>query len=328
MGFATSLRVGRYQKDASQEHLLRSCNKLLAPLETEITRDFVRPQLPILFLIGAPRSGSTLLSQLLAETGLFGYVSNFVARFWQAPHIGARIEQALGIRNEPSVTPYEAVFGTTTGWSSPHEFGYFWNRWFPFGQTHKLTAEEGKLVDIAGLQREAAAIQAVYGKPFFFKSLLCSFQIALLAEAFENAVFVVCRRAPIYQAQSLLLARQQVLGSTDHWFSLRPKEYPELQQLSCYEQVAAQIFYSLRDIDGQLAVLPPQQRLDIIYESCCADPRQQVSKILAAAGIDPTVDNWQERLPASFESTNRQRLDQPDWAQLKAACKRYSQKPD
>lgn len=323
MGLDTELRVGQYRKNEEGECRLQELNALLAPLETKATRSFDRPRQAVIFLVGAPRSGSTVLSQVMAQSSLFGYTSNFVARFWAAPYIGARIEQALGIRQGHSISSFRSTFGVTEGWSGPHEFGYFWNRWFPFEETHKLGEEQIARVDRDGLRREVAALASVYQLPMFFKSMLCSFQIRLLAEAFDTAVFVVCKRSPLFQAQSLLMARQALLGSKERWWSLRPKEYPELLRLPYHEQVVAQIFYTLEDIESQLAELDSRRRLDVAYETFCADPRGQVEKIAAAAGVVSHQCRWGTMLPEPFEIGNRQRLNAKNWTLLQTACTRY-----
>ena len=40
---------------------------------------------PIIFIVGVPRSGTTLLSQLLIEHLDIGYINNHIAKYWMAP---------------------------------------------------------------------------------------------------------------------------------------------------------------------------------------------------------------------------------------------------
>jgi ABC-type oligopeptide transport system ATPase subunit len=49
------------------------------------------------FIVGLPRSGTTLLSQLLAYSLDAGYTTNFAARFWLAPVHGLRLGRRGGV---------------------------------------------------------------------------------------------------------------------------------------------------------------------------------------------------------------------------------------
>lgn len=321
MGRDSHMRAGAYRKDERRESLLKKLNESLAAKEIEAIQSFGQPRLPVIFVVGAPRSGSTLLHQLMAQAGVVDYISNFVARFWLAPCLGARIEVALGIRDETGASSCNSNFGVTAGWGGPHEFGYFWNRWFPFTETHALDSRQRAEVDRGGLQREVAALESVYGKPMLFKSLLCSFQVAFLAEMFPTARFVICRRTPLFQAQSLLYGREKIMGDRSRWLSLRPREYPKLLPLSCYEQVAAQIFFTLNEIDNQLALLDRSRWLDVQYENLCADPRAQLEAVLRLGGaVDPEMA-WEHGVPETLDCTNEQRLPDDEWRELRAACR-------
>ncbi len=318
------LRTKKYKKNSILEEHLRNINTILAPLESQLVKDFVAPRLPIVFIVGAPRSFTTLVEQLLAASNGFSYISNFVARFWLAPYFGALTELALNIRGERYVHTYESTFGVTRGWSGPHEFGYFWGRWFRFGNTHKIEPEELAKVDIAGMRRELSAIEAAYNKPLFFKSLICGLQIKFFAELFDKSIFVVCRRTPIYNAQSLLLARDELLGDRQLWCSLRPKEYPKLLALSCYEQVVAQSYYILKDIDESLSTIDSARRVDLDYMLLCENPRREIQKIIdTVEALGSPVEWIKENIPATFTPDDFQQVDDKTFKRLQDACDKY-----
>src|SRR5688572_22353457 len=99
-------RTTAYRKDPANEEGLRALNELLEPIQKQLEVQFKSPRLPVVFIIGAPRSGTTSVSQLLAYSGRFAYISNFLARFWLAPLIGAKIEIALGMRGQSLIDPF------------------------------------------------------------------------------------------------------------------------------------------------------------------------------------------------------------------------------
>ena len=317
-------RTPEYRKDPEQEERLKHLNAHLAPLERQLISDFDRSQLPIVFIVGAPRSGSTLLSQTLAQTGSFSYVTNFVARFWMAPYVGMLIEEALDIRKLGCDQSFVSKFGVTERWVGPHEFSYFWSRWFRFGETHQLDNKELEEVDLDTLRKELAALESVYNKPLCFKYLPCGLHIPFLAERFENSVFVLCRRQSVYNMQSLLLARSKILGDEGHWWSLRPKEYPDLLSVSPYEQIAGQIYYTLKEIETSFSSLSPQRFLHILYDDLCSQPREEMSRIIEAVShIGVEVDWKPDVIPERFESTDTKRISDEEFQKLRKVAEHY-----
>ena len=317
-------RTPEYRKDPEQEERLKHLNAHFAPLERQLISDFDRPQLPIVFIVGAPRSGSTLLSQTLAQTGSFSYVTNFVARFWIAPYVGMLIEDALGIQKLECDQSFVSKFGVTEGWVGPHEFGYFWARWFHFGETHQLDDKELEEVDLDALRKELAALESVYNKPLCFKYLPFGLHIPFLAEHFENSIFILCHRQPVYNMQSLLLARSKILGDEGHWWSLRPKEYPNLLSTSPYEQIAGQIYYTLKEIEISFSSLSPERFLHILYDDLCSQPRVEVNRVVEAVGQTGVEIHWKpDVIPERFESTDTKRISDKEFQKLHEVAEHY-----
>src|SRR5688572_20935868 len=81
------------------------------------------------FIVGPPRSGSTLLYDALAESMQFSYFSNLTAEFYAVPVIGAYLSRALPDRRQSR--SHEISYGHVPGLKSPSECGKFWYRWFP-----------------------------------------------------------------------------------------------------------------------------------------------------------------------------------------------------
>lgn len=319
-----SSRKDKYKKDADQERRLQQMNQMLEQFEDQVAPRPDTPKHPLLFIVGCPRSGTTLLAQLLASSGLFAYVSNFVARFWLAPWLGASIGQALGLARLSSPSNLQSTFGQTTGWTEPHEFGYFWDRWFEFGETAKLSEAQLAKIDRTKMKRTFAALQAAYDRPMFFKNQnKYSLQIEFLAELFDNAYFVLLERYPLYQTQSVLLARAEFCGDINQWWTMRPKEYPILKELSPYEQIAGQTYYLSKDIWASLKRLSADRYLVLPYEDLCASPRDAVIQVAHLVGVNPGSANFLEILPETLTLSQTQHIPQDQWISLQAACRKY-----
>lgn len=318
-------RTGRFRKDPEREARQRALNDLLVPLQQHLEQTTAAgPAAPLVFVIGVPRSASTLMGQLLAAAGL-GYISNFVARFWLAPAVAARIEADLELHQGAGPTSFLSVHGTTEGWAEPHEFGYFWDRFFDLGQaTHKVGPEQLARVDAQGLRRAVYSIQYVMGRPLTFKNnTWCTLQAAFLAELFPRSVFVVCRRDPLHVAQSIYLTRLERLGRADAWWSMRPSSYPRLIELPWWEQVAGQAVDLDREMMAEQARIAAPRVVEAWHPQICSEPRVVVAAVqraLEAVGVEARCDL--AALPEAFELRERQRVGDEEWRLLAEAVGR------
>ncbi len=315
------IRVEHLRKDSRRESTLAEVNALLAPVEEQLEQGVPAVEPPVVFVVGMARSGTTLVGQLLASAG-FGYVSNFVARFWRAPALGATLQRTVLNPGDALASSYQSHYGVTEGWFEPHEFGYFWDRWFDLGQaTHKLDATQLARVDRHGLHRAVGALQQVEERPFSFKNnTWCSLQASWLADLFPRSLFVVCRRPACWIAQSLCLGREERYGCRDTWWSIRPSTYATLACLPWWEQIAAQVVDFDSEMDEELARIPSARLVDIDYGDLCANPRGLIERTatqLRAMGIQFTPAS--ERIPERLASRDTQRLADADWQRLNNA---------
>ncbi|WP_164710692.1 hypothetical protein [Euzebya pacifica] len=97
--------------------------------------DQAASQAPIVLVVGAPRSGTTVAMQILASSGEYAYPSNIVARFWAMPIYGFALHDALTGGHYQSTGAHRSTIGQTKWPHEPHEFGRFWTEalGFPYG---------------------------------------------------------------------------------------------------------------------------------------------------------------------------------------------------
>lgn len=280
--FEHQTRQTTYQRNSSLESLLGEINGLLAPVEAGIRERFDKPRWPLILVVGAPRSGTTLVTQWLAAMGDFAYPSNLLSRFYQAPYVGALLQQmltdpAFQYRDEfrelqDARASFESSLGKTSGILAPNEFWYFWRRFFPYQDVHHLGPAELANVDSAAFLAELAALEAAFAKPLAMKAMIVNCNLDYLDALLDSVVFVYTKRRPFYNVQSLLQARRNYSGTLDEWYSFRPPEYPQLRQMDPYHQVAGQIHYLNQAIETALARLPEARRLVVDYEDFCRSP--------------------------------------------------------
>lgn len=274
-------REPEFRRNQRLEALLQELNGLLAPVEREIAAQHQMPRFPVLFVVGAPRSGSTLIMQWLAATSAFAYPSNLISRFYQAPAVGARIQLLLtapeyNFRDElydlSGDIAFTSSLGKTKGALQPNEFWYFWRRFLPNVEPRHLTEEELTRVDGRGFTAELAALEAVFDKPLALKGLIVQLNLPFLSSLLDRALFLHIQRDPLYNIQSLLQARERYFGDRRRWYSIRPQGYEQLKALEPIAQIAGQVYYTNKGIETGLRQVGRERQLTISYERFCEDP--------------------------------------------------------
>lgn len=305
------------RKKQRYESVLQEVNALLQESEQKAIANFQKPTWPVILIMGAPRSGSTILYQYLAHTSCFSYPTNLLSRFYESVYIGMRIQQLLTQKDQfgellefqNNATRYESDLGKTEGALSPHEFSYFWRRFFPVHktETNYLPKDVLEQIDTSVFRKELAAMEYLDHKPVLMKGMLINFNIDFLHKMLNNVVFIHVKRDPANNMRSLLQAREKYTGSREEWYSFRPPQYQELRQLSPEDQVAGQVFYINQSVEDALGLLPEEKRLRVQYEDFCQEPQQTFDKLhkkLKAQGYDGSLSPSAD-MPSSFENRNQ-----------------------
>lgn len=246
--------------------------------------------LPFVYIVGAPRSGTTLLSQVLSHCLELGYINNLVAKFWRRPSVGIRLSQSV-LGDDPGRTlAFTSKYGTTEGAAGPHEFGYFWRHWLPLdsARTHHLTEQDLEKADGDGLRHAIEQeILAAFNKPVVTKNVICGFMAAYLSRLHPASLFIHIDRDPYTTACSILLARKMRYGTYDAWWSLKPAAWP-FTAANPGEEVGLQVLHCRKEMTEELAK-PGVNALHVTYEELCASPQSVIEKVqqaLAAMGAD------------------------------------------
>lgn len=320
-------RIGGFRLNVKLNALLKEVNGLLAACQEEVNQQYSKPQFPLLLLMGAPHSGTTLFMQWLAESGQWGYPTNVIARFYTAPYLGARIQQML-IENDyygqvsefKKTDPFTSTLGLTSGALAPHEFWYFWRRFFPLeAEADVVLPENLARVDVEKLNREVAALEAALEKPLAMKAMLLNWHIPFLDAAFEKVLFVNLIRDPAYVVQSILDGRRKYFGSEELWYSFKPPEVAWLKDLSPLEQVAGQIYFIRKATDDGISQVDSMRTLTIHYEEFCENPAAAWADLVEKmAGLGYSLDRNYNG-PACFDAANTMRVSPERWSAIEQA---------
>ena len=252
----------------------------LAPLDLALGRLEARmldrapsPRLPIVLICGPPRSGTTLVTQVLLDRLPFSYFNNITALFPRAPIIGMRL---LGMR--PKNAPIEArsYYGKSPQWHGPNDALYLWDRWFGSDRDRIPSTVDAR--NVRAMRAFFGAMEAAFGLPVLNKNNHLVTCAPLVADILPTARFICLRRDPLQLAQSLLKARLDIQGDPKTPYGVAPPP-SSARPRSVAEDVVAQVrLYRRLMMDAQRR-LPPERFWVVDYERFCGDPAALVRKV-------------------------------------------------
>lgn len=263
------------------------------------------------FIIGAPRTGSTIFYQALTNHFDVLYFDNIVAFWCQAILFGfKRSFKRYG--NAPHDC-FSSNYGATDGGHSPSECGEFWYRWLPKDQ-HFVPQVDSKIA--CAIRQEVNEVVDYFGKPLVFKNLNAGQRLRLIAQAFPNARIIFIRRDPRFVLRSILAARKRIGVKPGQWWSVRPPHYERYLGLPEPEMCAAQIYHIEKQILEDLPLFPREQIRVIDYQELSASKLVEIGSWL---GLSPRAGGWlPEFTKDSLEGWAQQELDA-----LERAISRY-----
>ena len=267
-----------YRKPPMVENFLEVLNQQLHLWEVSTYQDFPEEH-PFLFVFGVPRSGTTLLGQVVAHCLDVGYINNFSARFWLAPVTGIRLAKIL--LDGEKTTRFESYYATTKDLADIHEFGYFWRYWLKKEDLADFvhTRANEDIIDWPGLKRMLLNIQNEFSKAVAFKSIFGAYHIERFLQVFDKSMFIYIERDPVDNAISILRAREKFYTDTRLWWSTVPLEYEQLKNLPTPEQIGGQVYHLRRFYEQQFEAVSHERIVKITYKEMCENPAQILDKI-------------------------------------------------
>jgi LPS sulfotransferase NodH len=324
------IREQAFSRNPNLERLLKEINSTLRACEQRAYARFDGSSQPLILLMGPLRSGTTLLLQWLANTGIFCYPTNLLSRFYGAPIIGAKIQLMLtdpryNYRNELGEFVQQATYvsenGKTEGALAPNEFWYFWRRFLPNAERDVWSDEELRSgMDHQTMLKEIAGVTDVFQKPFAAKGMLFNYNIPFLDSIIDNVLFIHIKRDPVSNVASVLDARKRQLGSEERWYSFKIPEYDRLSRLDPIRQAVGQVLCINSAVSKGLSKVAGQRKMSVDYQTFCTDP---------AAVYDEIVQKISLQNPPVYSGPNRfevsRRRSDPRNREIEAALAELSE---
>lgn len=284
----------------------RAVMTALLPAEKWLCRRAGTWHQPAIFVVGPPRSGTTLLYDLLIHCYRFSYISNLAHRLYLTPVAATRLAKQAILRYRGR---FESTFGHISGWAAPNEGGWVWNRWFP--QNYYLDAEYARGLPVQEIRTTIAGMSMVLEAPFLNKNVMHSVHMRLLDYLFPNCLFIHIAREISANVRSIVRMRRQRLGEENErkWLSVLPPGAESRQHEETVVQVAAQVQLTHETILRDGAYLGGERVFSLTYEDLCERPRAMVHQIAAFVSGHGVELNQRLEPPESFPHADSWRLD-------------------
>ncbi|HEX5150792.1 MAG TPA: sulfotransferase [Parafilimonas sp.] len=265
-----------FSKDQGFETYLSLLNDSLHEAEKQLYKNYAE-KYPTVHVIGVPRSGTTLVTQMLSSFLDIGYINNLIAAFWKAPLFG--IELSKKLLGTHYTSNFSSSFGRTDSIYEPHEFGYFWNYHLSYNDFQQKDISHEKNIDWKNLMLILTNMTYAFKKPVLFKSFLVGFHAEHFHKILPKSCFIYIRRNFINNAVSIYNLRKKMLGDVNLWASIKPKQYEQLKHENIFNQITGQILYLECEYLQQLKNVPESNKLIVSYEEVCNNPKDFLTAV-------------------------------------------------
>lgn len=274
-----------------------------------------------IFIIGAPRTGSTILYQTITNQFDVLYIDNLVSKFYRNLFFGFWLSNK--IFKQKAHNCFKSEFGDTAqyGLRAPSECGEFWYRWLPKDR-HFIDYEDFDDDMVKEIRSEISAAINFFDKPIVFKNLNAGQRLRLIKACFPNAKFIFIKREPIYTAQSILKARYKQNIQSDILWGIMPYNYNYIVAIKdIYKKIVMQIFYLEKQITKDKSLFVNENFLQLNYMQLENDLKINSLMLKKFIGVgerdiySPSKISLTETLSLNKKEIDlfRQEINQLDW---------------
>lgn len=231
-----------------------------------------------IFIIGVPRSGTTIITQwfvyyINTDFSYFSRVGDlFPSASLSTNWVGYKLfGKDININKQ-------SQYGQIKGYMALSEGNRVWHRYLKSESDHVET-------DLSNEKMCKFLTKAVKKHCYFFNSQLFinksphnSLRINYLKSIFPKSKFVVVLRDGRDVTKSLLKARKHFNDRTDKWWSVKPKNWKDLESFSPHISCGKQWEAITREMLSQIKEISSDSKIIIKYEDFIKKPFDEIKK--------------------------------------------------
>ncbi len=274
---------------------------------------------PPIFIVGAPRSGSTILFQLLTKYFSFVYINNFINMAREVPLTGFVVNKILF--KDIKHNSFSSQYGNTQsgGLVAPNE-GLFWYKWLPKDK-HFVRSKDISVKDKRKMKDCFNAIMNKYEQSIIIKNLSFGLRLELIHKLFPLAKIIVIKRDPFFTCQSIFLSRRKLGIPDNKMWGILPRNFQEMNELNIYEKIVLQVSSINQQIEEDIKNFPKENVYSLTYESLCQNTRAQISEITGFINSGFSLkENFQVQ---NLKNGNNLKLSRTDELEFKSLIEKH-----
>lgn len=277
------------------------------------------PRRPIVFVVGPPRSGTTIAAQVLAASLPVAYFNNLTSIFPRSPITVNKLVRRP-FRNER--ISFRSFYGKSKHWYGPNDALYFWDRWLGTDRTTIPTAIDEP--NQTRLVRFFGAFQEAFPRPLVAKNNNMNAFAKLVAPLLPTAVFICMRRNPVYLAQALLKSRRDIHGSDETAYGLEGPDGKDAKSYTPVQSVCRQVAFHRKLEREQLEAIGSDRYWIVDYEDFCENPRALVNRVAKHVAPGESVEPPSGVDLKSLPISQHQRINDNEFSLLKQELEELS----
>jgi hypothetical protein len=257
----------------------------------------------MVLIVGPPRSGTTILYQLLASLTEASYVSNAMNLF---PRSIVTLRRSFAL-DQRRYTGSKSKYGETAGWAGPSEGGRFWREFSPLAMLEDPVLKAGMA---ASFERGRGRCDVTVAKYLPF-----AFELEDWGRLFPDVTVLAVQRAIPAIALSIEKMRKAHYGTINRWMSVAPpgvvRAASEMTREEAEIGILTQVVQTAAAINGAKDSLGTDRFFEVSYEALLENPGQVVRGITDRLGIRVSDEvDWSAFVrPPRVSSEDRSRME-------------------
>ncbi|MFP4019917.1 MAG: sulfotransferase [Candidatus Woesearchaeota archaeon] len=270
-----------------------------------------------LFILGVPRSGTTITYQVISNYFNVLYPDNLVYLCRENPFLGFDLSNRI-FGDKPH-NCFSSKQGNTLecGLHAPSQEPVFWKKYIHklhkrLHNTEILDDEEKKRIYI-----NLFSVINKFKKPMVMKGAAVGNNLKVFLEIFPNAKFIQFTREPLYTAQSLFITTKKMgIDFEDVWMKrIKPYNYQTIfEEPSLYKKIALYIYALYKQNTEDLKYIPRENYISFSYEELCSSMNMVLGKVDGLLGGHER--NRENVTMPSLKNNNNQKLSDSDFCKL------------